>query len=278
MNNVSITVQYTAGYEKIFEIASSVGFKYVNMGFGSSDVFEKSDWEEKIYEIKQKLDKYGLKCSTTHAPYYDLLISAEISSEALDESQKRCVLATKMLGADIVAFHPRTHLTNGQSKEKSFKENVKAFTPLVEVAKKCNVKIGIENIPIFPDHLDIEFYSCYTEDQIKLIDFFGSENVCGVWDTGHANLMNYNQADAIKKLGTRIKATHIHNNHKEMDAHILPSLGTIDWDGVMSAFKEIDYKGDFTSESIYIDNSLIDLYIKHLYDDLSALKVIFDKA
>jgi sugar phosphate isomerase/epimerase len=49
---------------------------------------------------------------------------------------------------------------------------------------------------------------------------------------------------------------HIADNKGEFDEHILPYQGTIQWEPIMKALKEIDYKGDFTYEVHEFGNPL----------------------
>ena len=56
-------------------------------------------------------------------------------------------------------------------------------------------------------------------------------------------------ADAIRKVGHRLRATHINDNHGAgVDEHVAPYMGTIDWSDVMNALREINYAQDFSFE------------------------------
>ena len=71
------------------------------------------------------------------------------------------------------------------------------------------------------------------------------------YDVGHANIAGQDPVEMIKSLGNRIGCTHIHDNDGTSDAHNLPFSGIIDWEGVMKAFAEVDYKGNLNYESGY---------------------------
>lgn len=274
---VALTVQADGAFKDTLNYAKSAGFKYVNMGFGSlAGLLTSVDGEKTVCAIADELAKNGLRAVMTHAPYYDLRISAEVQDENINKAQLFCLKATKILGAGVCAFHPRTHFTGGENAEFSLIDNVKNFTPLVAEAKKLGVKVGIENLPKFPLWTP-EFYSCNPGDHARLIDCFNDPSaVCAVWDTGHANLMKHNQAESIKLLGSRIEATHIHNNFKDDDLHFAPSVGNIDWAAVAKALKSAGYKGYFTCESNLYPNALTEEYIEHLYDCLVKIENLFN--
>lgn len=90
--------------------------------------------------------------------------------------------------------------------------------------------------------------------------------------------MKEEQTESIKTLGTRIKATHIHNNFKDDDKHFALSLGNIDWAAVAKAFKKAGYRGYFTSESNLLSGDLGGEYIKHIYDCLIKIEKLFNEA
>ena len=46
----------------------------------------------------------------------------------------------------------------------------------------------------------------------------------------------------------RLFATHINDNHKVSDEHVLPFFGDINWLAVMDALSDIGYEEDFSFE------------------------------
>ena len=65
-----------------------------------------------------------------------------------------------------------------------------------------------ENLAIFNDVVPaMPFYSSGYEELPNLVDCFNDDNMVVCWDTGHANLMCFNQGNAIRFMGKRIKCT-----------------------------------------------------------------------
>ena len=112
----------------MLEISAKNGFQYVSMGFGSSKCFHHDDWAEETVKIKTALDALGLRCVMTHAPYYDLRISADFLDDAMETALLRCVKATSMLGGEIMAIHPRGYYRDeGPVPENGFTETARKF-------------------------------------------------------------------------------------------------------------------------------------------------------
>ena len=273
----ALQIQYNEFFDYALKSAANAGFKYVSLGFGSSDCFRKADWEKHIAYISGKLDEYGIECIQTHLPYYDLLISAEITDKDMDRAMLRCISGGKMLGAEWTAYHPRTAINDNYSPRKSMKFTRAALEPLVNEAVKQNTGIAIENLPIFPGIFDRRFFASDYEDICELSDYFNSENVGICWDFGHAHLMHENHKKAIEYTGDRIKATHIHNNGGHDDEHYLPSQGTIEWETVVTALMATGYSGALTLEINYRANTMLESFFTHAYDCLCYIEDIAER-
>ncbi len=66
-------------------------------------------------------------------------------------------------------------------------------------------------------------------------------------DVGHAHLTG-DAMDAIETCSGHIVTTHLHDNRGTRDEHLVPGLGTVDWDGVMMAFQKVGYDGRWMFE------------------------------
>ena len=270
---VALTVRYHLYRDETMECAEKAGFRYVCMGLGETDVFEHDDWETRMAELSRDLEKHHLRCVNVHLPVYDLRIPGDTTDPVTDRSILRCLKAAKMLGADVCAYHSRSRFVGGKypgalDREHSLTDNLSALAPLVEEAEKQGVIVGVENL--VPG-----FYPEYPDEMLDMIDHFHSDAICALWDTGHAHLFDFDHAAGIRKLGHRLKATHIHDNPKNYDAHNPPSMGTTDWNSVLHAFKQIGYNGYLTLESAYYHGPMTDLYIKHLYECICRLDDMF---
>lgn len=274
----SIQLDYDEFFEQNCASAAKAGFKEVSVIFAWFPDMSEADWDRETDKIGQILNKYGLWCSQSHPYFYDLRVSSEKIDEKHEFRMKQAVRASAKLGAEWCVFHPRTSITSGFSTKQAFEDNKRAISTYLEVAKKYGTGIAIENLSIFSEFVPmILTYSCVTEDLIELCDSFKDKSVGICWDTGHANLMPYDQADRIRMVGERIKCTHIHNNFGIRDTHLTPDQGNIPWEKVMHAFKEVGYNGPLTLETHcrYNEPKLLDNFIRYNYECLEFLDRLY---
>lgn len=273
----AIQIAYNESFEKKCKYAAESGFKHISLNL--NDIYEVSDkaYDEAPERIREILKKYGLTAVQSHLYYYYLLTSAEILDEELEHRIMREIEVSGKLGIPWCVWHPRAYQTGGYSKELSFEWSQKTVSKYLRQAEKYNTGIALENLFSWAN---VTMYCPEYKDLAELCDSFNSERVGICWDTGHANLMKFDQSEAIKYLGDRIKCTHIHNNYKGDDLHLPPDAGTIEWDKVMKAFKDIGYQGPLTLETHCLypeDDQLLKDFARYNFNCLEFLQREMEK-
>lgn len=266
-------------YDDLFSIkckfTSEAGFRHISVNFHDLPSKTENEWKVITEDIQKILDKNRLQCVQTHLKYHDMLQSSEVVDEVTDFSNRQTLLVASALGAKYNVFHPRSSISSGYRPSKSFEDNRTLLLDYLEVAVRANTAIAVENIPIFPDHSKLmPFYSSTFEDLATLVDSFSDEHVVICWDFGHANLLKWEQREAIGFLGDRIKCTHIHNNFGFRDDHSTPDMGNIDWKSAMSTLAETGFDGPLTLETHcwYEDYELFRSFAKHNFACLEYLE------
>lgn len=284
---VAIQIQHDSQWERMLEVSADCGFDYISMGFGSSKCFHCDNWQDEIKKVRAKLDSLGLKCVMTHAPYYDLRISADFLNDAMETALLRCVKGTADLGGEIMAIHPRGYFRNDdpvpengfyisakEDVERSCELNIKNITPLVEEAIRCGCLIGVENLPVFKA-LNLTFCSNFPEAHKRILDALDPRGVCGVWDFGHSYLANEDPSAVLTSFGGRMGGTHVHDNDRTDDSHLIPLLGTINWESEMAALAGNGYSGYLTMElvyeNLYNDDAELRKFVRKAYENISKL-------
>ncbi len=180
----------------------------------------------------------GMVCNQSHAPFPVRL--PEVRSVL-----KLAIECTAEAGGKICIIHPDNN--------KSAEENAEMFLELLPFAKECGVKIATENMwnwNIIKNRSS--FAACATsEDFVKHIDTVNDDSFVACLDLGHAEMEGSGDgaANMIKALDHRLQALHIHDNDRIHDSHQIPFSMDIDFEAVVKALKEIDYKGYFTLEA-----------------------------
>lgn len=238
------------------------GFRHVDLNFCSASNPKSGsellgdDWEARVDELGELAAKLGIVYTQSHAPFDSNLYRTDIPPFTdeyrrwYDESVKRSIIASGRLGVKWVTIHAQTATVES---EMSFDYNVRInrefYTPYVELAKKVGTGIAIENMAEFHPAKTKHRFTATVEEQIAIIDDLNDPAVGATWDFGHAELVYRDQVPALRKLGHRLRATHVQENYGADDDHYVPFVrGETPWEELMPLLKEIGYGGDFTYE------------------------------
>jgi sugar phosphate isomerase/epimerase len=244
---------------KAIEMLSECGFKIVDLNFGGfatpNSSLAKDDWEKYVDSLGECGARFGVEFSQSHAPFDSNLYRVDYpitdeKREFILECTRRAIIASARLGVKWVTTHAQTAVTDNELDfETNMRMNHVYYDPLVELAKKHGTGIAIENMAEFNIPKTKMRFTAVVEEQIALIDSFNDPAVGACWDFGHAQLVYKDQVPALRKIGHRLRATHVQENDGKNDDHYIPFIrGKTNWEALMPLLKEIGYNGDFAYE------------------------------
>ncbi len=246
-----------------------------NAGFDSIDFSCSSafcaadDWETQAKQLAEDFSKNGIVVDQTHAPFNRY---AREENAIFREKLRRAFETSAILGAKRIIVHADEYVApDGKyNSEDACKFAYDYFAPYVELAKKRQIGVAVENL--FEDGRcgENRRSRCTSEvdELITIIDSFRDPAVTCCWDFGHAAVaFGDKMLEELKKIGTRLSSTHIHDNCYGNDAHLPLFFGKIDWESHIEYLRSIGYDGAFTYEFVYgcIPDALLPEYLKLAY-------------
>ncbi len=173
-------------------------------------------------------------------PQGHLWLTCDIATDNQDETietLRRWLDLFVAVGIGAAVLHPGGfQLTDqGCERQKVRELNLRALNALTNHIDGTDLVICLENIPKTAPE---------AEDLCAIIQTVGSEQLGICLDTGHLNLTSGRQSAFIHQAGPLLKAMHLADNDGSGDQHLMPyGLGTVRWDEVFCALKEIGYTG-----------------------------------
>jgi len=143
----------------------------------------------------------------------------------------------------MIVVHPCNHIREPEADRiaRLTEYNLEFYRRLIPYAEEFGIKIAIENVP--------NAITVTAEALNALLTALDNPIFTVCFDVGHAHLCGIDPAEMIRKLGSRIGCTHIHDNTGTADAHTLPFYGTINWESVMKALADTGYNGNLNYEA-----------------------------
>lgn len=265
------------GEQKAIEYIAKAGFDAWDFSMfrmcnynRSTKILEKSDhplagssYIKFARELKQVGLDNGIVCNQSHAPF------PSYAKEVRDYF-KRAIECTAEAGGQICVIHPDNY--------KSAKDNAELYLELLPFAKEHNVKIATENMFCFDKEADDAIFAACSdpEDFLSHLNEVNDDYLVACLDIGHAEMrgLKTSAVEMIKKLGSNIKALHIHDNDRRHDMHQIPFSMQIDYRKIVDALKEINYTGYITLEAY----RYLDAYTKdNVFEGIKNLALSADK-
>jgi sugar phosphate isomerase/epimerase len=243
---VSTHLYHEARLQKahLLEIAAS-GFDAVEL-FATRSHFDYHD-PAAIGALKDWLAEAGLTLHSVHAPITDVFANGRCQrtfSTALRDGEGRKATMHEMDAAlNIAKSIPFTffvvHLGVPVAQHPAPDDNnreaaIRSIGDIHAMAEAAGVKVALEvmgnSLSTAPDLVDMLERSFEGDDL----------GIC--MDVGHAHILG-DAAEAIETTSEYLVTTHIHDNRRRSDDHLVPFQGSINWAAAIMAFEKIGYDG-----------------------------------
>lgn len=236
---------YCGTYIERIKKVYDAGFRYIDLNFSYSEKDEllaSNNWRENVEKIREYAEKLGVTFVQAHSPCNGDPAVRDSRYASLISATIRSIEICGMLGISNIVVHsgPRPE------RQDFFVRNREFYRELFPAAERCNVNILCENST--KANMGDNFFTNSGEEMLEFIKYVNHPLFHACWDTGHAHIEG-EQYKHIMTLGEELYGIHVHDNRGTSDEHLLPYLGTINMDELMSALIDSGYKGFFTMEA-----------------------------
>lgn len=215
-------------------------------------------WHTLADAQREAAESHGVTFVQAHAPF------GGDRETYFAESVSRFPLAfayAARLGVRNIVVHPLHATTYTGHEEELFCENMRFYKELLPLAREYDTVIAVENMWL--THRGSN--SCADDacadprEHLRYVDALKEtdpDRFTACLDLGHVAVCRREPQDAIRILGDRIGCLHVHDVDYHRDLHTMPFMGSLDWDAICAALKEVGYRGAFNYEA---DNFLANL-------------------
>ena len=228
----------------LVEIAAA-GFDAIEV-FATRSHFDYHD-AQAIRSLKDWLATARLELHSVHAPITDVFANGRGQrrfSTATRHSDERSATMREMEAAvkiaSVIPFkYLVVHLGVPLAQHPGPEDNdhnaaLRSVEDIHRMADAAGVRVALE---VMGNNLSTP------SDLVDMLEhnFEGSDvGIC--MDVGHAHLLG-DTADAIETTSEYLITTHIHDNRRQSDDHLVPFQGNMNWAATMMAFEKIGYDG-----------------------------------
>lgn len=225
---------------------------------GFKNVFIK--WYDRDYTLQNKELEYarqlGLNIIFAHLGYDYINDLWNDCGDYLVSRYKSDIKTCFDNGINLVVMH----LCAGFDAPMYNEIGIRRLKEIASYAEELGVRIAFENTKV-------QGYQEYVLSNIH------NKNVGICFDIGHAHA-HFKDKFNFELFKDKIFAVHIHDNNGELDEHLIPFDGNIDYKYYLKKLKECNYNGPMTLELYYTKyylNTNLDSYYKKGYEVSNTL-------
>lgn len=256
LSSTTDKLQEKFGIYKAVDILSEAGYDAIDFSQFNEEIYASTYGKEYYTELRKYVEDKGLFFNQSHAPFSSSFTDEEKTAKRFDEIVT-AIKRASYLGVKNIIVHPCQHLKYDVegNPEKLFEYNMEFYKKLIPYCEEFDIRVALENMWQYTGMINHSTCS-RPEEFVRYIDELNNDSFVACLDIGHAALVREDIGDFIKILGNkRLRCLHVHDVDGTNDSHTLPYFGSINWEKVMKALAEIDYKGELTFEAdSFMDN------------------------
>ena len=240
---------FEAGFQNMRRFGyDSIDFQHLVNPKGDLSQMTARALAKRLKEIRQMAEDSGIVIGQVHGPWrYPPQDATEADRKEWFEMMKRGLASCVQLGSENMVIHPIMPFgvseTTAQQDE-AWKINQDFYGRLIQEAEKVHVVISLENMP-FP-HLRLS----RPPQILKFIREMNSPWFKFCLDTGHCFCLGDNPDEAVRLAGRKwLRTLHVHDNFGDIDRHLIPFTGLIDWKAFRQSLQDIGFEGILSLEN-----------------------------
>ncbi len=200
--------------------------RFIELSHAHTDRMSAEQFRQHVPRLLDIVKSFDIVLKILHMPTYLSKV------ESIDSVEKTIVQAFEWLdavyalGADIAVIHTLYTTKHASTYtpdwlNKNLDLNRRFVHKLGRKARELGIVLAIEN------RVERWLIGNTAAELIEIVRGIDGVGVC--FDLGHAYASGYDLAEFHEALRDHIVAYHVHDNDGSRDQHLLPLLGTIDW-------------------------------------------------
>lgn len=232
--------------EEYFAFAKENGFPWIELSCNNPNNFLDQWTPARIDGIKRLRDQAGVRYGLHSASFVNAAEIEPTVRKAVEQHLLAYVELAHQLEAEYVVLHFGYHFSLFM--DHVFDCLIKTYGPVVELAEKYKLPIGIENMNKIHEEAEIAYLGVTVEELARVFKAIPSKYFGLTLDIAHASLLPGGSDPFIDAFGDRIISTHVSDTDLVLDRHLPVGNGKIDFKPVFKRLMDIGFKGTLNIE------------------------------
>ncbi len=241
--------------EEYFSFAHENGFPWMELSCNNPKNFLDKFDDKRISNIKKLRDQYGLRYGLHSASFVN---SAEIEPTVRKGVQQHLIdyiTLARNIEAEYIVLHFGYHFSLFM--DEVFRCLIETYKPVVELAEKYDLPIGIENMNQVHEECEIVYLGVTVDEFQRVFDAIPSKHFGLTLDVAHASLLPGGSKSFMDAFPDKIISAHISDNDLYLDRHLPVGEGKIDFKPVFEQLISIGFESTLNIELKKNDERLL---------------------
>jgi sugar phosphate isomerase/epimerase len=232
--------------EEYFSFAKENGFPWIELSCNNPNNFLDKWNPARISGIRRLRDQTGVKIGLHSASFVNAAEIEPTVRKAVRQHLLDYVELAHQMGAEYVVLHFGYHFSLFM--DHVFECLIDTYRPVVELAEKYRLPIGIENMNKIHEAAEIAYLGVTVEEMKRVFDAIPSDYFGLTLDIAHASLLPGGPEAFMEAFPKRIVSTHVSDNDMVLDYHLPVGNGKIDFKRVFQGLIQLGFKGTLNIE------------------------------
>ncbi|MBW1695414.1 MAG: sugar phosphate isomerase/epimerase [Deltaproteobacteria bacterium] len=256
--------------ENYFSFAHENNFPWMELSCNNPSNFLDKFNDKRISNIKRLRDRHGIRYGLHSASFVN---SAEIEPTVRKAVQQHLMDYMELahrLEAEYIVLHFGYHFSLFM--DEVFRCLIENYKPVVELAEKYDLPIGIENMNKVHEECEIVYLGVTIEEFKRVFEALPSKHFGLTLDVAHASLLPGGPKSFMDAFPDKIISTHISDNDLYLDRHLPVGEGKVDFRAVFQQLISLGFTGTLNIELKKNDERLLSKQrLEPILKDLGAI-------
>ena len=220
----------------------AAGIDCIELSFDYNTYMGTLDFPSKAELYGKNAALAGLEIWSIHLPFsreYDISSTNTEHREKTIRANALLIQAAGRIGIKTAVLHPSSEPIDDASRAERIRRSREAILYLRDVADKAGVVLAVENLP----------RTCLCNRASEMAELLSGTGAKVVFDTNHSLIQdNLSFIHELFDSGLEIWSLHISDYDFIDERHRLPGLGINDWNGILRALGQANYRGPLLYE------------------------------
>lgn len=248
--------EWFADYKKYIDKIANLGFDILEISCGAFKNTYTTDAQ--LTELRKYAEDKNVILTAGYGPAQGENISSadaavqENGMRFFEETLRKLhVLGVKSLGGGLYSYWPVDY-SKPIDKPGDLERSIQNMKKIAKIAESYDITLGMEVLNRFEGYL---LNTC--EEAIAYVDAVGSSHVKIMLDTFHMSIEEDNIGAAIRMAGDKLGHLHLGERNRQV-----PGRGTMPWDEIGQALRDIHYEGTAVMEPFVMPGGTIGSEVK----------------